>query len=197
NILTYCERIEKLLVMNTTNNQSHAAASTGSPAYQAYWILHVGFTVAPILAGLDKFFHLLVNWDQYLPGVVASASPIQPHTLMLVVGVIEIVAGIGVWLKPRIFAYVVAAWLVVIIINLLLIPGYFDIALRDFGLLLAALALARLSQQYSPAETVAGINIVGRLCETASEIVASDTDALQLIFHQREEFAARSRVIGS
>ncbi len=149
--MTYCERIEKLLVMNTTNNQSHAAAGTGSPAYQAYWILHVGFTVAPILAGLDKFFHLLVNWDQYLPGVVASASPIQPHTLMLVVGVIEIVAGIGVWLKPRIFAYVVAAWLVVIIINLLLIPGYFDIALRDFGLLLAALALARLSQQYSRA----------------------------------------------
>jgi uncharacterized membrane protein len=133
--------------MNTTTDQSHAA-STSSPAYQAYWMLHVGFTVAPILAGLDKFFHLLVNWDQYLPGVVANASPIQPHTLMLVVGVIEIVAGIGVWLKPRIFAYVVAAWLALIIINLLLIPGYFDIALRDFGLLLAALALARLSQQF-------------------------------------------------
>jgi len=136
--------------MNTTAAQSHAA-STSSPAYQAYWILHVGFTVAPILAGLDKFTHLLVNWDQYLPGVVANASPIQPHTLMLIVGVIEIVAGIGVWLKPRIFAYVVAAWLVVIIINLLLIPGYFDIALRDFGLFLAALALARLSQEYSRA----------------------------------------------
>jgi hypothetical protein len=136
--------------MNTTTAQSHTA-STSSPAYQAYWILRVGFTVAPILAGLDKFSHLLVNWDQYLPGVVANASPIQPHTLMLVVGVIEIVAGIGVWLKPRIFAYVVAAWLVVIIINLLLIPGYFDVALRDFGLFLAALALARLSQEYSPA----------------------------------------------
>ena len=136
--------------MNTTAAQSHAA-STSSPAYQAYWILHVGFTVAPILAGLDKFTHLLVNWDQYLPGVVANASPIQPHTLMLIAGVIEIVAGIGVWLKPRIFAYVVAAWLVVIIINLLLIPGYFDIALRDFGLFLAALALARLSQEYSRA----------------------------------------------
>ena len=134
--------------MNTTAAQSHAA-STSSPAYQAYWILHVGFTVAPILAGLDKFTHLLVNWDQYLPGVVANASPIQPHTLMLIAGVIEIVAGIGVWLKPRIFAYVVAAWLVVIIINLLLIPGYFDIALRDFGLFLAALALARLSQEYA------------------------------------------------
>ena len=75
--------------MNTTTDQSHAA-STSSPAYQAYWILHVGFTVAPILAGLDKFFHLLVNWDQYLPGVVTRISPISPHTVMLAVGVIEI-----------------------------------------------------------------------------------------------------------
>ena len=133
--------------MNTTDDQSHAA--TSSPAYQAYWILRFGFTVAPILAGLDKFFHLLTNWDQYLPGVVANASPIATHTLMFIVGVIEIVAGIGVWLKPRIFAYVVAAWLALIIINLLLIPGYFDVALRDFGLLLGALALARLSQQFS------------------------------------------------
>src|SRR5213083_1033337 len=134
--------------MNTTTHQSHAA-STSSPAYQAYWILHVGFTVAPILAGLDKFFHLLVNWDQYLPGFVANISPVSPHSLMLIVGVIEIVAGIGVALKPRIFAYIVAAWLAVIIINLLLIPGYFDVALRDFGLFLAALALARLSQQFA------------------------------------------------
>jgi uncharacterized membrane protein YphA (DoxX/SURF4 family) len=137
--------------MNTTADQSHAAVSTAasSPAHQAYRILHFGFTVAPILAGLDKFFHLLVNWDQYLPGVVAKVSPVQSHTLMLVVGVIEIVAGIGVALKPRIFAYIVAAWLAVIIVNLLLIPGYFDVALRDFGLLLGALALARLSQQFS------------------------------------------------
>jgi uncharacterized membrane protein len=134
--------------MNTTNDQSHAA-STSSPAYQAYWILRFGFTVAPILAGLDKFLHLMVNWDQYLPGVVANVSPIPSHTLMLVVGVIEIVAGIGVWFKPRIFAYVVAAWLAVIIINLLLIPGYFDVALRDFGLLLGAVALGQLSQQFA------------------------------------------------
>jgi hypothetical protein len=132
--------------MNTTDDRSHAAAS--SPVHQAYWILHFGFTVAPILAGVDKFFHLLTNWDQYLPGVVANASPIPPHTLMLVVGVIEVAAGIGVWFKPRIFAYVVAAWLAVIIINLLLIPGYFDVALRDFGLLLGALALGALSQQF-------------------------------------------------
>jgi len=136
--------------MNTTTNQSHAAdIASDSPAYQAFWILRFGFTVAPILAGLDKFFHLMVNWDQYLPDVVAKASPVQPHALMLIVGVIEIVAGIGVALKPRIFAYIVAAWLALIIINLLLIPGYFDVALRDLGLLLAALALGRLSQQFS------------------------------------------------
>ena len=141
--------------MNTTVDQIHTAASEtaekieSSPTYQAYRILHFGFVVAPILAGLDKFFHLLVNWDQYLPEMVANLSPISPHALMLVVGVIEIVAGIGVALKPRIFAYVVAAWLGLIIINLLLIPGYFDVALRDFGLLLGALALGQLSQQFA------------------------------------------------
>ena len=137
--------------MNTTIDSSQAAtsAAASSPAYQAYRILQFGFIVAPILAGLDKFFHLLVNWDQYLPETVAKVSPIPAHTLMLIVGVIEIVAGIGVALKPRIFAYIVAAWLAVIIINLLLIPGYFDVALRDFGLFLAALALARLSQQFA------------------------------------------------
>ena len=122
--------------------------SATSPAYQAFRILHLGFVAAPVLAGLDKFFHLLVNWDQYLPSTVANLSPIDPHNLMLVVGVIEIIAGIGVALKPRIFSYVVAGWLGVIILNLLLIPGYFDIALRDFGLLLGALALGRLSKQF-------------------------------------------------
>jgi uncharacterized membrane protein YphA (DoxX/SURF4 family) len=141
--------------MNTTIDHIHSSTTVAadniatSPARQAFQILHFGFIVAPILAGLDKFFHLLVNWDQYLPGVVANISPIPPHTLMLVVGVIEIVAGIGVALKPQIFAYVVAAWLAVIIVNLVLIPGYFDIALRDFGLLLGALALGRLSHQFA------------------------------------------------
>ena len=138
--------------MNTNDINSSSAApdsTAASPAYQAFRILQVGFIAAPILAGLDKFFHLLVNWDQYLPSVVTRVSPIGGHNLMLVAGVIEIVAGIGVALKPRIFAYVVAAWLALIIANLLLIPGYFDVALRDFGLFLAALALARLSQQFS------------------------------------------------
>jgi hypothetical protein len=140
--------------MNTNRiNTSPAAtdSTADSPAYQAFRILQVGFIAAPILAGLDKFFHLLVNWDQYLPSVVSRVSPINAHNLMLVVGVIEVVAGLGVALKPRIFAYVVAAWLALIIANLLLIPGYFDVALRDFGLFLAALALARLSEQFSRA----------------------------------------------
>lgn len=119
------------------------------PSQQAYQILRLGFTVAPIAAGVDKFFNLLVNWDQYVPAVVNNMAGGNAHALMLVVGVVEIVAGIGVFLKPKIFAYVVAAWLGLIIVNLLMIPGFYDVALRDFGLLLAALALGRLSQEYS------------------------------------------------
>lgn len=141
--------------LDPSNPSAFGAAAAGinstSPAYQAFRILQLGFVAAPILAGLDKFFHLLVNWDQYVPAIVTRLSPIDVHSLMLAVGLIEIIAGLGVAWKPRIFAYVVAAWLALIIINLLLIPGYFDVALRDCGLFLAALALARLSQQFSRA----------------------------------------------
>jgi len=126
-----------------------AGAGESSPAYHAYRILQFAFTVAPIVAGLDKFAHLLVNWDMYLAPVIARLVPGGAHGFMLAVGVIEVIAGIGVALKPRIFAYIVAAWLLGIIINLLLIPGYYDIALRDLGLALGALALARLSQTFS------------------------------------------------
>jgi hypothetical protein len=127
---------------------SPIAQDTTRPSYKAYRILQLGFTVAPIVAGLDKFFHLLVDWDKYLPGAVNSLVGGHGHALMLGVGVIEVVAGIGVALKPRIFSYVVAAWLWGIIVNLLMIPGYFDVALRDFGLSLGALALGRLSTEY-------------------------------------------------
>ena len=129
--------------------RAEGGVKVSNPAYQAYRILQFAFVVAPIVAGLDKFFHLLVNWDQYLPAVVNRLVGGHGHSLMSMVGVIEIVAGIGVWFKPRIFAYVVAAWLLLIIINLLLIPGYFDVALRDLGLSLGALALGRLSQEYA------------------------------------------------
>ena len=128
---------------------SHDRAETAaSPSYQAYQILRTGFTVAPIVAGLDKFFHLLVNWDQYLPPSINNLIGGYGHELMLAVGVIEIAAGLGVAFKPRLFAYVVSAWLLLIVVNLLMIPGYFDVALRDFGLALGALALARLSSEY-------------------------------------------------
>jgi len=122
---------------------------TARPSYQAFRILHLAFVVAPVLAGLDKFFNLLTDWEKYLPDVVSRLVGGHGHALMLVVGVIEIAAGIGVAVKPRLFSYVVAAWLGAIIVNLLLIPGYFDVALRDFGLLLAALALGRLSAEYA------------------------------------------------
>jgi len=123
-------------------------AEVSTAAYQAYLILRTAFTVAPIVAGLDKFFNLLVNWEQYLPSFVNRLSGGHGHELMLAVGVIEIIAGIGVFVKPKVFAYVVSAWLLLIVVNLLMIPGYFDVALRDFGLALGALALARLSSQF-------------------------------------------------
>ena len=114
-------------------------------ANQAFQILRFGFTVAPILAGLDKFLDLMVDWDKYLSPVANNVLGGHGHQFMMVVGVIEIIAGIGVFIKPRVFAYIVAIWLLLIIINLLTIPGYYDIALRDLGLALGAFALGRLS----------------------------------------------------
>jgi hypothetical protein len=131
-----------------TNLSQGTETRVTSPAGQAYQILRLGFTVAPILAGLDKFFNLLVDWEKYLPSFVGRLTGGHTHELMLAVGVIEIAAGLGVWLKPRVFAYVVSAWLLLIVANLLMIPGYFDVALRDFGLSLGALALARLSREF-------------------------------------------------
>lgn len=123
-----------------------ASSLATRPAYQAYEILHIGFAVLPIVAGVDKFLRLLVNWDQYLAPLATQVLPVERHTFMLAVGVIEILAGLLVAFWPRVGAYVVTLWLWGIIVNLLMIPGFFDIALRDFGLSLGALALARLSQ---------------------------------------------------
>jgi hypothetical protein len=131
--------------MNTT---SEAARQTEPNAYQAYQILHWGFVAAPVLAGADKFFNLMVNWTQYLSPLTQRLLPFSGDAFMKIVGVIEIAAGIVVAIKPKIGAYVVAAWLVGIILNLLTIPGFYDVALRDFGLFLAALALGRLSHIY-------------------------------------------------
>ena len=137
-------------MMETTldNTADIESTSSSSPAYQGYQILHIAFTVAPVLAGLDKFLGLLTNWDKYLAPEVNRALGGRGHEFMLAVGVIEIIAGIGVLIKPKIFAYVVAVWLLGIIVNLLLVGGYLDVALRDLGLMLGALALARLSAIY-------------------------------------------------
>ena len=114
---------------------------------RAYQILHLGYTVAPILFGLDKFFNLMTDWVDFLPGFVTDT--VNGSVVMGVVGVIEIVAGIGVWLRPKIFAPIVAAWLALIIVTLIVAGGFWDIALRDFGLLLGALALWRLARAHS------------------------------------------------
>src|SRR5436309_6993181 len=119
-----------------------------NPVFQAFWLLRIGFTVAPIAFGADKFAHVLVNWDKYLAPRIVDRIPWTAHEAMYAVGVIEIVAGLVVLLRPRFGGYLVAAWLGGIIVNLLLIPDYYDIALRDFGLLLAALTLARLAKAF-------------------------------------------------
>jgi uncharacterized membrane protein YphA (DoxX/SURF4 family) len=120
------------------------------PAYQGFLLLRIGFTVAPILFGLDKFTDVLVDWTQYLAPWINDIIPGSASDFMYVVGVIEIVAGVIVALKPRYGAYLVAAWLAGIIVNLLTVPGFYDIALRDFGLLLGALTLTRLAVSYDP-----------------------------------------------
>jgi hypothetical protein len=125
-----------------------AVAASHDPAYEAFRILQVAFVLAPIIAGVDKFFGYLVNWDQYLAPAVTSMLPISAHTFMMLAGAIEIVAGLVVAVKPYFGGYLVTLWLWGIIANLLLAHGYYDIALRDFGLSLGATALARLSRRY-------------------------------------------------
>jgi hypothetical protein len=122
---------------------------SGDQGYQAFRILQVAFVIAPIVAGLDKFFYLLTNWSNYIAPFVLRLVHHHDRGFMMVVGVIEIIAGVGVLFKPKIFAYIVSLWLVGIIINLLLTGNYFDIILRDAGLCLAALALGKLSRKYT------------------------------------------------
>jgi uncharacterized membrane protein YphA (DoxX/SURF4 family) len=121
------------------------------PGYQAFLLLRLAFTVAPIAFGLDKFFDVMVDWTQYLAPWMNDILPGDAHDGMHIVGVVEIVAGLAVAIKPRYGAPLVAAWLGGIIINLLTYSGYYDVALRDFGLMLGALTLARLAWAYDPA----------------------------------------------
>lgn len=127
-----------------------AHADWRDPRYQAFALMRLAFTVAPIAFGLDKFFNVLVDWPAYLAPWINDVAPGTGQQFMYFVGVTEIIAGIAVALKPRYGAYVVAGWLAGIIVNLLTHSGYYDIALRDFGLMLAALTLARLATVYDP-----------------------------------------------
>jgi hypothetical protein len=133
--------------------QAGRARDLRDPAYQAFLMLRTVFTIAPIAFGLDKFFNILTDWPQYLAPRLDDIIPGNAHQAMLMVGVIEIAAGVLVALWPHIGGYVVAAWLGGIILNLLLIPDFYDVALRDFGLLVAALALARLAWAFRGART--------------------------------------------
>lgn len=118
------------------------------PEYQAYRTLYLGYIFLPIIAGIDKFFEVLVNWTRYLSPIVPQFLAIDGATIMLGVGVVEIAAGILTAFRPRLGGYFIAGWFGVIIINLLLIPGFYDIALRDFGLALGAWSLAKLSEEF-------------------------------------------------
>jgi uncharacterized membrane protein YphA (DoxX/SURF4 family) len=132
---------------STTVRQANAVVpAVTNPGYQAFLILRTGFTVAPIVAGLDKFVSLLADWTKYLAPILPQTLGISPQLFMRGVGVIEIAAGILVALIPRFAAYIVAAWLALIIVDLLILGQYLDVALRDFGLMIAAIALGRLAQ---------------------------------------------------
>ena len=120
------------------------------PSWQAFALLRTVFTIAPIVFGLDKFFNLLVDWPIYLTPDVTGVLAISDQQFMYVVGVIEIIAGIAVLVVPRYGSLLVAVWLFGIIVNLIVLGGFYDVALRDFGLMVAALALWRLSVVHAP-----------------------------------------------
>lgn len=120
-------------------------ATLATNTYQAQQLLRVGFGLLPIIAGADKFLHFLGHWHQYLYEPIPNLIGLDPHTFLMIVGVIEIIAGIIVFVNPKIGGIIVGCWLIGIVINLILLGEYYDIALRDVGLSIGAFALARLS----------------------------------------------------
>ena len=130
-----------------------------NPVFQAFTLLRIGFTVAPILFGLDKFANVLTDdWTRYLAPEFNDILPGSAQDAMYLVGVVEIVAGLVVLVAPRFGGLLVAGWLAGIIVNLLLVGGYGDIALRDFGLLLGALTLSRLASADFSDRTSPGVD---------------------------------------
>ena len=134
----------------SSTTSGKAVDSAVDPARQAFLLLRAAFTVAPIVFGLDKFVNLLTDWPAYLAPWIDDIVPGTAQQAMYAVGVVEIVAGVVVAVVPRFGGWLVAAWLFGIIVNLLTIPGFYDIALRDVGLLAGAVALARLAVVYAP-----------------------------------------------
>jgi uncharacterized membrane protein YphA (DoxX/SURF4 family) len=132
----------------TGGSAAVARAEWRDPRYQAFALMRLAFTVAQIAFGLDKFFNVMVDWPTYLAPWINDIAPGSGQEFMYFVGVTEVLAGVIVALKPRYGAYVVAGWLAGIIVNLLTYSGFYDIALRDFGLMLGALTLARLASVY-------------------------------------------------
>jgi hypothetical protein len=124
------------------------------PAHQAFVVLRTVFTVAPIVFGLDKATNLLTDWPRYLAPWIDGIVPGTAQQAMYAVGVVEVVAGVAVAIVPRFGGWLVAAWLAGIIVDLVTLPGYYDVALRDLGLLGAAVALARLAARYAPGRRV-------------------------------------------
>jgi hypothetical protein len=145
--------------------RTDAGGRLGNPAYQGYLLLRAAFTAAPILFGLDKFFNFMVDWPNYLAPWINDIMPGSAQDFMYFVGVVEISAGVAVGLAPWLGAYVVAAWLGGIIVNLLSVdpPTYYDIALRDFGLMLGALSLGRLAAGVHRASAAEGGGVLRRL----------------------------------
>jgi hypothetical protein len=133
-----------------TTHPTRSRTTTADPAYQAFLLLRAVFTVAPIAFGLDKFANVLTDWPTYLAPWIDDLVPGTAQQAMYAVGVVEVLAGVAVAAAPRWGAWLVAAWLGGIIVNLLTVPGFYDIALRDFGLLVGAVALARLAVRYAP-----------------------------------------------
>ncbi|WP_116995842.1 hypothetical protein [Desertimonas flava] len=139
---------DRTTTLGTAERRFGSAVQLRDPAFQAFMLLRIGFTVAPILFGIDKFLDWFVDWRIYLAPEIDDLVPGNAHQALLVVGIIEIAAGLIVAVRPKIGGYVVAAWLAGIITNLLLQADFYDVALRDFGLLLAALTLARLATAF-------------------------------------------------
>ena len=142
------DRTNDAAMLDRMHAKHARTAGVSDPPRQAYRVLHVAFVILPTLVGIDKFFHRITDWNGYLAPSIAAHLPVSVNTAMRATGVVEIVAGAVVAVKPSLGGYVVAAWLAGIVANLLIARDFYDVALRDVVLMAAAFALARLAVVY-------------------------------------------------